>query len=97
MIHLDSYSATKLRQALPVGRFPLSRDVGAAVSPVPGELQPRACLRRVFVEDNAFLGFRGGQSGWLLPNLASMSRGVRILADEVKMHAVLLVLLVHVL
>lgn len=48
------------------------------------------CLRlayyfvyRVFVEDNALLGFRGGQSGWLLPTLVSMSRGVRILADEV--------------
>lgn len=40
-------------------------------------------LYRVFVEDNAFLGFRGGQSGWLLPTLVSMSRGVRILADEV--------------
>ncbi|CAM9105042.1 unnamed protein product [Laminaria digitata] len=41
---------------------------------------------RVFVEDNALLGFRGGQSGWLLPTLVSMSRGVRILADETGGH-----------
>ncbi|CAN0394165.1 unnamed protein product [Pylaiella littoralis] len=37
---------------------------------------------RVFVEDSAFLGLRGGQSGWLLPTLASMSRGVMVLAKE---------------
>ncbi|CAM9216171.1 unnamed protein product [Ectocarpus fasciculatus] len=37
---------------------------------------------RVFVEDNSLLGFRGGQSGWLLPTLATMSRGVRLLANE---------------
>eukprot|EP00752_Nemacystus_decipiens_P011909 g10560.t1 len=37
---------------------------------------------RVFVEDNALLGFRGGQSGWLLSTLATMSRGLRVLADE---------------
>eukprot|EP00903_Cladosiphon_okamuranus_P014001 g13020.t1 len=37
---------------------------------------------RVFVEDNSFLGFRGGQSGWLLPTLATMSRGLRVLANE---------------
>lgn len=39
--------------------------------------------KSVFVEDNAFLGFRGGQSGWLLPTLATMSRGLRVLANEV--------------
>lgn len=37
----------------------------------------------MFVEDSAFLGLRGGQSGWLLPTLATMSRGVRVLAKEV--------------
>lgn len=40
--------------------------------------------KRVFVEDNAFLGFRGGRSGWLLPTLATMTRGVRVLANEVQ-------------